>query len=175
MRVSTGRLRRPTCTERMRSVRSVRACKRHQHAAAQHRFADVRAGVIGDAAHHIQPGRHARHPDLAAVEKAGEAGRVAVRFAQQLFEFGDFKRERVCFISRDWDDATSRARGHAGKFSGDGGTAACRFSNRYQTMKMFNASTMRQADSRMTKQIAGAAGPAPWADGGAPVQKFQSG
>ena len=39
--------------------------QRHQHAAAQHGFADVGAGIIGDAAHHVEPRRHARDPDFA--------------------------------------------------------------------------------------------------------------
>ena len=65
----------------------------HQHAAAQHGFADVRAGVIRDAAHDIEPGGDARDPDFAGGEKARQAGGITVGLLQELFEFRNFKRE----------------------------------------------------------------------------------
>ncbi len=70
----------------------------HQHAAAQDRFAHIGAGIIGDSSHDIQPRGHARHPHLAAVEKAGKARRVTVRLAQQVLKFLDFKRLAVFHI-----------------------------------------------------------------------------
>src|ERR1019366_5200683 len=65
----------------------------HQHAAAQHGFADVGAGVIRDAAHDIEPGGDASDPDLAGGEKARQAGGITVGLLQELFKFRDFKRE----------------------------------------------------------------------------------
>ena len=75
--------------------------QRHQHAAAQHGFADVRAGVVGDAAHDVEPRRHARDPDFAAVEEAGESGRIAVRLVQQLLERLHFERNPVTLHQPD--------------------------------------------------------------------------
>jgi hypothetical protein len=76
--------------------RAVRAgLQRHQHAPVQHRFTNVGARIIGNAAHHDQPRRHARHPDFAGVEKSGKAGRVAVGLVQELLKFQNLKREFV--------------------------------------------------------------------------------
>ena len=68
----------------------------NKHAADQHRFADVCAGIVGDAAHNVEPGRHACHAEFPAVEKSGQAGRVAVRFLEQPFKFHGFKGQLFC-------------------------------------------------------------------------------
>ena len=76
--------------------RAIRAgLQRHQHASAQYRLTNVGARIIGDAAHHVQPRRHARHPDFAGVEKSGKTGGVAVGLVQELLKFRNFKRQFV--------------------------------------------------------------------------------
>ena len=71
---------------------AVGAClNRHEHSVAEHGFADIRAGIIRDAAHHIEPRGHARDPHFATVEKSGKARWITVRLAQQVFKFRNFK------------------------------------------------------------------------------------
>jgi hypothetical protein len=46
---------------------------------------------VGDASHHVEPGRDAPHVNLPAVEKPREAGGITVRPGQQTLEFLDFE------------------------------------------------------------------------------------
>ena len=66
-----------------------------QVATAQNGFTDVRSGIIGDAAHHVEPGGHPGHPDLPGIEKSRQTGGVVVGTVEKAFELGEFRSQLV--------------------------------------------------------------------------------
>jgi hypothetical protein len=99
MRVSAGKLRGPVWADRMRRVRSVRACSAINMPSPSTASQTLAPEIISDAAHDIQAGRHAGHPDFAAIEEPGKTGGIAGRLAQQIFKFQDFRGQRGFSLS----------------------------------------------------------------------------